>query len=86
MESVVIALRLGICVFRVRELVDSADSESTCWSALVSGISEAEASHLIDEYSSKKVCSSNFKPPHCGMLTDAGYSAFFETVYQRGKL
>ncbi|GCB19650.1 conidial yellow pigment biosynthesis polyketide synthase [Aspergillus awamori] len=61
-ESVVIALRLGICVFRVRELVDSADSESTCWSALVSGISEAEASHLIDEYSSKKATPPSSKP------------------------
>lgn len=54
-ESVVVALRLGICVLRVRELVDSNDSKSTCWSALISGISEAGATSLIDEYSTKKV-------------------------------
>ncbi|PWY86434.1 ketoacyl-synt-domain-containing protein [Aspergillus sclerotioniger CBS 115572] len=61
-ESVVVALRLGICVLRVRELVDSDDSKSTCWSALISGISEAGATSLIDEYSTKKATPPSSKP------------------------
>lgn len=56
-ETVVLALRLGLCVHSVRKLVDRGTSNSPSWSALVSGISEGEALDKIREFSSQKVSS-----------------------------
>lgn len=56
-QTVVLALRLGLCVHSVRKLVDTGSSSSTSWSALVSGISESEALEKIQEYSSQQVSS-----------------------------
>lgn len=49
-ETVVLALRLGMCVFRVRELVEANGSSSPSWSVLVSGIREKEAQQMIEEF------------------------------------
>ncbi|KAJ5108641.1 hypothetical protein N7456_005316 [Penicillium angulare] len=49
-ETVVLALRLGMCVFRVRELVEASGSSSPSWSVLVSGIREQEAQELIEKF------------------------------------
>ncbi|KAJ6022161.1 hypothetical protein N7540_007665 [Penicillium herquei] len=49
-ETVVVALRLGMCVFRVRELVEGSGSSSPSWSVLVSGIREQEALQLIENF------------------------------------
>lgn len=53
-ETVVLALRLGICVLKVQELVESSKSVSS-WSVLVSGIREHEAQELIQNYAKKNV-------------------------------
>lgn len=50
LETVVLALRLGMCVFRVRELVEANGSSSPSWSVLVSGIREKEAQQMIEEF------------------------------------
>ncbi|KAL4870267.1 hypothetical protein BDV12DRAFT_166486 [Aspergillus spectabilis] len=57
-EVVVVALRLGLCVLRVRELVDQDHAAPSSWSALVSGLNEAEGQDLITTFSS-----SNAIPP-----------------------
>lgn len=49
-ETVVLALRLGMCVFRVRELVEANGSSSPSWSVLVSGIREKDAQQMIEEF------------------------------------
>ncbi|KAJ5176832.1 Conidial yellow pigment biosynthesis polyketide synthase [Penicillium canariense] len=48
-ETVVLALRLGACVVKVRELVE-AKGPSQSWSVLISGIREEEGQNLIQEY------------------------------------
>lgn len=54
-ETVVLALQLGLCVHTVRKLVDTGNSSSSSWSALVSGINEGEALEKIRELSSQRV-------------------------------
>lgn len=54
-EAVVVALRLGLCVLKVRELVSSDQASSTSWSVLISGISEKDASQLIGEFTAERV-------------------------------
>ena len=54
-ETVVIALRLGMCVVKVRELLESNENPSTSWSVLVSGIREREALQLIEKFSASNV-------------------------------
>lgn len=54
-ETVVLALRLGLCVLSVRKLVDAGNSTSPSWSALVSGINETEVLEKIREFSSQQV-------------------------------
>ncbi|KAJ5609421.1 hypothetical protein N7528_009988 [Penicillium herquei] len=49
-ETAVVALRLGMCVFRVRELLEGSGSSSPSWSVLVSGIREQEAQQLIETF------------------------------------
>lgn len=53
-ETVVLALRLGVCVLKIQELVESNKSVSS-WSVLVSGIREQEAQELIQKYAEKNV-------------------------------
>nr|BAJ65431.1 polyketide synthase [Aspergillus aculeatus] len=60
-EAVVVALRLGLCVLRVRELVDS-EATSSSWSVLVSGLSEENASTLIEEHSIKTAIPPSSRP------------------------
>ncbi|KAL4903435.1 conidial yellow pigment biosynthesis polyketide synthase [Aspergillus multicolor] len=50
-EVVVVALRLGLCVLRVRNLVDQAHAAPASWSALVSGLNEAEGLDLVENFS-----------------------------------
>ena len=49
-ETVVLALRLGLCVVKLRGLVERDDSSSASWSVLVSGILEQEAHDLIKKH------------------------------------
>ncbi|KAJ5689294.1 hypothetical protein N7462_003686 [Penicillium macrosclerotiorum] len=49
-ETVVLALRLGVCVVKVRELVEADAPPSSSWSVLVSGIREPEAENLIFQF------------------------------------
>jgi naphtho-gamma-pyrone polyketide synthase len=53
-ETVVLALKLGICVLKVQELVESSRSVSS-WSVLISGMREPEAQELIQQYSKRNV-------------------------------
>lgn len=59
-QTVVLALRLGLCVHSVRKLVDTGRSTSSSWSALVSGISESETLEKIQEFSNQQVYSAAF--------------------------
>jgi naphtho-gamma-pyrone polyketide synthase len=54
-EAVVVAFRLGLCVLRVRGLVDGDQTTPLSWSALVSGINEAEGTDMIAKFSNEKV-------------------------------
>lgn len=60
-QTVVLALRLGLCVHSVRKLVDTGRSTSSSWSALVSGISENETLEKIHEFSNQQVNSVAFR-------------------------
>ncbi|KAI9370749.1 conidial yellow pigment biosynthesis polyketide synthase [Aspergillus egyptiacus] len=53
-ESVVVALRLGLCVLRVRGLVDRDQAVAQSWSVLVSGINEIEGTQLIAQFNDKR--------------------------------
>ncbi|CAI7653448.1 unnamed protein product [Penicillium manginii] len=53
-ETVVLALRLGMCVSKVRGLVEAAKSPSPSWSVLVSGIREQEGQKLIEVFGQAK--------------------------------
>ncbi|KAJ5379475.1 hypothetical protein N7509_012594 [Penicillium cosmopolitanum] len=53
-ETVVLALRLGMCVTKVRGLVEAAKSPSPSWSVLVSGIREQEGQKLIEVFGQAK--------------------------------
>ncbi|CAI7612196.1 unnamed protein product [Penicillium discolor] len=52
-ETVVLALRLGMCVLRVQELIEPSKSATSSWSVLISGIREPEAQDLIQQYAKK---------------------------------
>ena len=54
-DTVVVALRLGLCVVRIKDII--APSEPICpsWCALISGIDEYDACKMIDKFSSKMV-------------------------------
>lgn len=54
-EAVVVALRLGSCVLRVRELVHQEKTAPLSWSALVSGLNETDGTDLISDFSIEKV-------------------------------
>lgn len=56
-QTVVVALRLGLCVRKVRELVDSTETSSQSWSVLVSGLQEKDALEKIREFSESSVSS-----------------------------
>jgi naphtho-gamma-pyrone polyketide synthase len=53
-ETVVLALRLGTCVVKVRELVEE-NGPSQSWSVLVFGIRQEEAQKLIEEFGRSNV-------------------------------
>jgi len=53
-QTVVLALRLGTCVIKVRDLVEST-GPSPSWSALVSGIREPDAEQLIEGFAKANV-------------------------------
>ena len=59
--TVVLSLQLGLCVHSTRSSVDTRNSSSTSWSALVSGISESEALENIEAFSNQQVSSSELK-------------------------
>ncbi|KAJ5795215.1 hypothetical protein N7457_001814 [Penicillium paradoxum] len=52
-ETVVIALRLGMCVTKVQELVECSKPAASSWSVLVSGMRDPEAQELIQRYAHK---------------------------------
>lgn len=52
-ETVVLALRLGMCVLRVQELIEPSKSATSSWSVLISGIREPAAQDLIQQYAKK---------------------------------
>lgn len=54
-QTVVLALRLGTCVVKVRELVQASKSSSPSWSVLVSGIREEEAQQKIMDFAEVNV-------------------------------
>jgi naphtho-gamma-pyrone polyketide synthase len=54
-EVVVLTIHLGLCVMRVREMVDSTESSSGSWSILISEINEADAANLIRNCVKKRV-------------------------------
>lgn len=54
-ETVVVSLRLGLCVLRVRDLVDHSSEKSQSWSLVVSGINEEKAGALLSEFCQRKV-------------------------------
>lgn len=58
-ETVVLALRLGMCVAKMRDLVESSESTSSSWSVLASGLCESEAKKMIDEFGKANVSSSS---------------------------
>ncbi|GAB1193046.1 hypothetical protein APSETT444_002248 [Aspergillus pseudonomiae] len=70
-EAVVVALRLGLCVLKVRELVSSDQASSTSWSVLISGISEQEAFQLIEEFTVERAIPPSSKP----YLSAVGYNS-----------
>lgn len=53
-QTVVLALRLGASVIKVRDLVES-KGPSSSWSVLVSGIREPEAQQLIEGFAQTNV-------------------------------
>jgi len=54
-ETVVVALRLGMCVLKVQELIESSKSATSSWSVLIHGMREPEAQDLIQQYAKKNV-------------------------------
>ncbi|KAJ5512187.1 Acyl transferase/acyl hydrolase/lysophospholipase [Penicillium fimorum] len=52
-ETVVVSLRLGMCVLKVQELIESSKSATSSWSVLIHGIREPEAQELIQQYAKK---------------------------------
>ncbi|KOS48209.1 hypothetical protein ACN38_g825 [Penicillium nordicum] len=52
-ETVILALRLGMCVLRVQELIEPSKSATSSWSVLLSGLREPEAQGLIQQYAKK---------------------------------
>lgn len=55
-ETVVLSLRLGLCVSTTRELFGPKESVDGSWSALVPGCTADEASKVIEDSSREKVC------------------------------
>lgn len=54
-DTVVVALRLGLCVARVKDIVAPSELKCQSWCALVSGIDEHDACKIIDRFSSERV-------------------------------
>ncbi|KAL2825968.1 conidial yellow pigment biosynthesis polyketide synthase [Aspergillus cavernicola] len=61
-EAVVVALRLGLCILRVRGLVDHNQEAPRSWSALVSGFNEAEGMDLITRFNSQRAIPRSSQP------------------------
>ncbi|KAL4815331.1 conidial yellow pigment biosynthesis polyketide synthase [Aspergillus spinulosporus] len=61
-EVVVVALRLGLCVHRVRKLFDQDQAVPLSWSALVSGLNESEGLSLIERFTSRNVIPPSSRP------------------------
>lgn len=54
-ETVLVSLRLGMCVLKVQELIEPSKSATSSWSVLISGMHEPEAQDLIQQYTKKNV-------------------------------
>lgn len=54
-EAVVVAFRLGLCVRRVRGLVEQNQAAPSSWSALVSGLNQEDGLRLISSFSKQNV-------------------------------
>lgn len=54
-ETVVLALRLGMCVLKVQELIEPSKTGTSSWSVLVSGMREPEAQALIQKFAKQNV-------------------------------
>jgi naphtho-gamma-pyrone polyketide synthase len=78
-EAVVIALRLGLCAYKVRDYVGQYGGQSQSWSAVIPGVSEEKALAIIAEFSNKKVCPIKVLPTHL-LLTVLGSFSFISTL------
>jgi naphtho-gamma-pyrone polyketide synthase len=61
-EVVTLTIHLGLCVMRVREMVDSTESSSGSWSILVSEINETDAANLIGKFVKKRGITPSSQP------------------------
>lgn len=75
-QTVVLALRLGKCVFKVKDLVEANKSASPSWSVLVSGIREQEAQELVQTFGNMNVSSSENKKNEKRLILDRLFPVF----------
>ncbi|KAL1854109.1 Type I Iterative PKS [Paecilomyces lecythidis] len=61
-ETVVVSLRLGLCVLRARDLVDHSNEKSQSWSLVVSGLNEEKAAALLGEFCQRKFLAPSSRP------------------------
>ncbi|KAL2010566.1 hypothetical protein VTN00DRAFT_6373 [Thermoascus crustaceus] len=61
-ETVVVALQLGLCVLKVRDLVDQNQTSSQSWSMVVSGIRKEEAHIILHEFCRLKAIPPSSQP------------------------
>jgi naphtho-gamma-pyrone polyketide synthase len=67
--TVVLALRLGMCVLKVQGLIEPSKSAASSWSVLVSGMREPEAQDLIEQYAKKNVSVSLVKETRLRLIS-----------------
>lgn len=81
-ETVVLALRLGMCVLRVQELIEPGKSGTSSWSVLVSGMREPEAQDLIQKFAKQNVSFEFGSPIVNSYLYFLGFAPCFSALYQ----
>lgn len=83
-ETVVLALRLGVCVVKVRELVEE-NRPSQSWSVLVSGMRQEEAKKIIGNFGRANVSNYQIKRKEIELPTLtflSGFASRFTAIYQ----
>lgn len=74
-EAVVVALRLGLCAYKVRDYVGQYSGETQSWSAVISGVNEEKALAIIEQFSVEKVRSVPIMFVEILLLINIGTSA-----------